>query len=461
MADTYNDYPKAASENAKRALKFREETDNKNDCGTPVGWARANQLAKGEGISEDTINRMASFNRHRQNKDVPYEEGCGGLMWDAWGGTEGVDWAIRKAEQLRKDKVQNMQVVDIVGTIDQYSETNAMNLKAQLEEANGQDVTFNIASEGGSYFEGLTMASMISSYSGNTKAVGMGIVASAATVVFLAAQEKCMTPNSFFMIHSAWAGAEGNAKQISKTVDLLNKVDEQMVNIYTAQMESKGTLINNSIEDTKLYIKGLMAEETWLTAEEAVNIGFADYIMDESQIADYKNYEAVFNKVRAESKFKNFPKIKNSMADKKTLLTQLASLFGYRAEMVEIEIPTESESEDMSTETAPAPAPAELTPEQKTALIEEYKTKIAELETKITDLEAKNKKMMAEIEAQDMTMQEKDAAMQEQMKQMEATQANALAKISYKSDNVSKVNNKFTQDQIIQASTFIKSLLNK
>jgi hypothetical protein len=287
----------------------------------------------------------------------------------------------------------------------------------------------------------------------------MGIVASAATVVFLAAQEKCMTPNSFFMIHSAWAGAEGNAKQISKTVELLNKVDEQMVNIYTAQMESKGTLINGSIDETKIYIKGLMADETWLTADEAVNIGFADYIMDESQIADYKNYEAVFNKVRAESKFKNFPKIKNSMADKKTLLTQLASLFGYRAEMVEIEIPTESESEDTMQ---PAPAPAELTPEQKTALIEEYKTKISELETKITELEAKNKEMMAQVEAQDMTMQEKDAAMQEHMKQMEATQANALAKINYKSDSPSaKVNSKFTQDQIIQASSFIKSLLNK
>ena len=47
---------------------------------------------------------MASFNRHRQNKDVPYDEGCGGLMWDAWGGTEGVDWAIRKSEQIDKEK---------------------------------------------------------------------------------------------------------------------------------------------------------------------------------------------------------------------------------------------------------------------------------------------------------------------------------------------------------------------
>ena len=101
---SYTDYPKAASNNAKRALKYREESGNPKGCGTPVGWARANQLAKREPLSEDTVKRMASFNRHRQHKDVPYDEGCGGLMWDAWGGTAGVDWAIRKSKEIDEDK---------------------------------------------------------------------------------------------------------------------------------------------------------------------------------------------------------------------------------------------------------------------------------------------------------------------------------------------------------------------
>jgi capsid protein len=97
---TYNDYPKSASNNAKKALKYRDK--NKVDCGTPVGWARANQLANGEKISRETIARMASFKRHQQHKDVPYSKGCGGLMWDAWGGTSGIEWAIRKLEQIDK-----------------------------------------------------------------------------------------------------------------------------------------------------------------------------------------------------------------------------------------------------------------------------------------------------------------------------------------------------------------------
>jgi hypothetical protein len=46
---------------------------------------------------------MASFKRHQQNKNVPYEQGCGGLMWDAWGGDEGIEWAIRKLKQIDEE----------------------------------------------------------------------------------------------------------------------------------------------------------------------------------------------------------------------------------------------------------------------------------------------------------------------------------------------------------------------
>ena len=45
---------------------------------------------------------MASFKSHQQHKDVPYSEGCGGLMWDAWGGTSGVEWAINKLKKIDK-----------------------------------------------------------------------------------------------------------------------------------------------------------------------------------------------------------------------------------------------------------------------------------------------------------------------------------------------------------------------
>jgi hypothetical protein len=97
--DSYTDYPEAATNNAKRALKWADE-NGWGSCGEATGKARANQLANREPISRDTISRMASFKRHQQHKDVPYSEGCGGLMWDAWGGDAGIEWAIRKLDQI-------------------------------------------------------------------------------------------------------------------------------------------------------------------------------------------------------------------------------------------------------------------------------------------------------------------------------------------------------------------------
>ena len=101
--ESYTDYPEAAKENAKIALRYAEE-NGWGDCGTPVGKQRANQLANGEPISEDTIARMAAFERHRQNSDKELGDGCGRLMWLAWGGDEGIEWAQRKLEQIRNEK---------------------------------------------------------------------------------------------------------------------------------------------------------------------------------------------------------------------------------------------------------------------------------------------------------------------------------------------------------------------
>ena len=100
--ESYNDYPESASNNAKRAIKYKEE--NGSSCGTQVGWTRARQLANKEKLTRDTIARMASFKRHQQNKDVPYDEGCGGLMWDAWGGASGINWAISKLKSIDNEK---------------------------------------------------------------------------------------------------------------------------------------------------------------------------------------------------------------------------------------------------------------------------------------------------------------------------------------------------------------------
>jgi len=108
--ETYNDYPAAAKANAKKAIKWKEEHGRDEvKGGTAVGWARAHQLAKGEALSKDVVSRMAQFNRHRKNskikpelKDEPWKDN-GYIAWLIWGGDEGVDWAIKKMEEINKE----------------------------------------------------------------------------------------------------------------------------------------------------------------------------------------------------------------------------------------------------------------------------------------------------------------------------------------------------------------------
>lgn len=102
--DSYTDYPEGATSNAKRALEWVDK-HGWGSCGEATGKQRANQLANREPISRDTIARMAAFKRHQQHKDVPYSEGCGGLMWDAWGGDAGINWASRKLEEIDKENM--------------------------------------------------------------------------------------------------------------------------------------------------------------------------------------------------------------------------------------------------------------------------------------------------------------------------------------------------------------------
>jgi hypothetical protein len=109
---TYNDYPASASNNAKKVLEWKKKYGDEVKGMTPVGWARAKQLSSKSKLSYETIARMAAFNRHKKNaaidpkyKNTPWKD-RGYVAWLGWGGTSGVNWAIRKAEAIRKGTVK-------------------------------------------------------------------------------------------------------------------------------------------------------------------------------------------------------------------------------------------------------------------------------------------------------------------------------------------------------------------
>ena len=93
--------PAGAKGNAQKVLKWKKEKGSEVKGMTPVGWARARQLATKSEIGLSTVKRMAAFNRHRKNatvdpkfKSEPWKD-RGYVAWLGWGGTSGIDWAIK------------------------------------------------------------------------------------------------------------------------------------------------------------------------------------------------------------------------------------------------------------------------------------------------------------------------------------------------------------------------------
>jgi hypothetical protein len=100
--ETFSDYPSSVSNNAKRALEYADK-NGWGSCGTAVGKRRASQLASKENLTVSTIKRMYSFlSRHAGDLDVSksYSDGCGKLMYDAWGGKSALSWSKGKLKSL-------------------------------------------------------------------------------------------------------------------------------------------------------------------------------------------------------------------------------------------------------------------------------------------------------------------------------------------------------------------------
>jgi HK97 family phage prohead protease len=135
----WNDYPQAAVNNAQRALDFREE--NGTDCGTPVGWARANQIAGKENLSDETLVRTYSFlsraKTYDQGKftDEDGKEICGSIMYAAWGGDEMLRWAKRTIEGMEENKNER-HIKSVVETDEEIVITFG---KGEMEEAGYKD----------------------------------------------------------------------------------------------------------------------------------------------------------------------------------------------------------------------------------------------------------------------------------------------------------------------------------
>jgi len=175
----------------------------------------------------------------------------------------------------------------LYGTVGYDIDANYMRLA--LDEATDGDLELRINSGGGDVFEGQAIYSLLESWkttTGNRVIVYIdGIAASVASVIAMAGSEIHMSSNALMMIHNPWTpAAVGGSDDLRDLANVLDKIRETIVTVY----ETRSGIDRDAI--------GLMMdEETWFTAAEAVNFGFADQIVNASEetVASIKAFNYV------------------------------------------------------------------------------------------------------------------------------------------------------------------------
>jgi hypothetical protein len=144
--ESITDYPQGVKDTAQRALDWVEK-NGWGSCGTAVGKQRANQLAKGEPISLDTIKRMYSFlARHKGGgaDKGEYGDGCGKLMYDAWGGDAALSWSKRYTEREKKEeKLETLQNYDKFYVFRLFADSSNVDAIQYDTEKEELDIRFN------------------------------------------------------------------------------------------------------------------------------------------------------------------------------------------------------------------------------------------------------------------------------------------------------------------------------
>lgn len=180
---------------------------------------------------------------------------------------------IQAASEDAKDGAVS---INVYSTIGEYGDGNGMTPKivsAILKKAEGRDVTVNINSPGGDFFDGVAIYNLLREYKGNVKVRVLGLAASAASVVALAGDSVEIAKAGFFMIHNAWTFAIGNRNDMTEAAAMLAKFDGVMSKIYSDY---------TGIDEKD--IQQMMDSETWIAGEDAVSQNFAHALLGEEAV---------------------------------------------------------------------------------------------------------------------------------------------------------------------------------
>ncbi|MDY7224656.1 Clp protease ClpP [Halalkalibacterium halodurans] len=176
---------------------------------------------------------------------------------------------------------------------EEYGEKSAKMFQQELEDLGVVDtINLYVNSPGGSVFEGVAIHNMLKRHSARVIAHVDALAASIASVIIMSANEIRMPSNSMLMIHNPWTWVSGNAADLRKAADDLDRIGESAIVSYLAKAGDKLT-------EEKL--REMLDAETWLMAEEAYQYGLCDVVEEENKMVASISEDLL-------EKYKNVPK---------------------------------------------------------------------------------------------------------------------------------------------------------
>ncbi|WP_022751167.1 head maturation protease, ClpP-related [Eubacterium sp. 14-2] len=214
--------------------------------------------------------------------------------------------------------------------------------KDELNSGTG-DITVWINSPGGDCVAAAQIYNMLTNYKGKVTVKIDGIAASAASVIAMAGDTVLVSPVSMLMIHNPATIAWGDHAEMQKAIDMLSEVKESIINAY---------VLKTGLSRPKL--SHLMDAETWMDANKAVELGFADEIMTRAKAEPEKEQEEGEGDTDGEEEEKKFPPAPSSMlfsrrAANNALLNKLAAKYGGEKPKADIQAQAKIPAADTET----------------------------------------------------------------------------------------------------------------
>jgi ATP-dependent Clp endopeptidase proteolytic subunit ClpP len=238
------------------------------------------------------------------------------------------------ANSQTEDSGIEVSIYDEIG----FGGVTAKDFVADLRKLKGQHIHLRINSVGGSVVEGAAIYNALRRHKGGLTVHIDGLAASMASVIAMAGEEVLMAGNSMLMIHNPWSMSVGDANDLRKEADVLDKLKATLVNAYVRKTGRE-----------RGEIEAMMDEETWLDATEALGMNFIDGIEDDLEAAASVTPEAA----RA-----RFDKFSNSM--RKPAKNRKAEEAAPEVVEPAVEAPVTDEAVDISEENMTAELQAKV-----------------------------------------------------------------------------------------------------